>query len=106
MVQRRAPNNCVYLLREIAALELDRAVALDAGEAEREPARVAGGGLDAVERDLDDELRAYQDGDPAPGGLTGEQLAGLPLQELVREPLEALPDHQKLAGSRVQGPEV
>src|SRR5687767_11475597 len=71
---------------------LVRPVALDAGEAERDAARVAGRGLDAVERDLDDELRTREHRDPLPAGLALEQRRRLPLEQLVGQPLERLPD--------------
>jgi hypothetical protein len=85
---------------------LVRPVALHAGKAERDAAGVARRGLHAVECDLDDELGADEHGDPAAAGLAREQLLRLPRQELVRQPLEALPDHDEVVRARVAGAEV
>src|SRR5437764_11126803 len=72
-------------------------VALYAGEAERDTARVSRRGLDTVQRDLDHELGTDEHGYPPPLGLAFEQRFGLPLQELVGEALETLSDHHELA---------
>src|SRR5581483_9215460 len=85
---------------------LVRTVALDAREAQSDTARIARRGLDAVQRYFDDELRPHEDGDPAAARLAREQLSRLPLEELVREPFEALPDHDEVTGARVAGAEV
>src|SRR5438876_983250 len=53
-------------------------VALDAREPKRDAARIAARGLDAVERDLDDEVGADEDGDAQPPCLAREQLLRLP----------------------------
>src|SRR5215213_8728266 len=85
---------------------LVRPVAPHAREAKRHAAGVARRRLDAVERDLDDELRADEDGDPTPAGLTGQELRRLPLEHLVRQALEALADHDELARARIAGVEM
>src|SRR6266581_8005036 len=69
---------------------LVRPVALDPREAERDTAGVARRGLDAVERDLDDELRPDEHRDPAPFGFALEERRRLPREQLVRQALEAL----------------
>ena len=68
---------------------LVRPVALHAREAERDAARVALRGVHAVERDLDHQLGADEDRDPTLADLARQQLLGLPLEQLVRQPLEA-----------------
>src|ERR1700739_2243147 len=60
-------------------------VALHPREAQRDGARVAGGGLDAVDRDLDDKLGADEDSDALGVGLQALQLLRLPGQELIGE---------------------
>ena len=85
---------------------LVRPVALDAGEAQGDAAGVAGGGLDAVERDLDDELRTHEHRDSLTAGLALEQLLRLPLEQLVGQSLEALADHDEVARARIAGAEV
>jgi len=82
------------------------AIALDPREPERQPRGVAGRRLDAVERDLDDELRPHVDGDPLAAGLQREQALGLPREQLVGEPLERLPEHRPAAGHLVAGAEM
>src|SRR5262249_3835799 len=67
---------------------------------------VAGRGLDAVDGDLDHELGPDEHCNPPSPGLAREQLPRLPLQHLVGETLEALPDHDEPAIDRVAGSEV
>src|SRR5262249_50393838 len=80
---------------------LVRAIALDTRKPQGDSARIARRGLDAVERDLDDELGAHEDGDPAPLDLAREQLLRLPAEQLVGHALERLADHDELAAPRV-----
>src|SRR4051794_13725892 len=83
---------------------LVRAVAQDAREAQRDASRVAGAGLDPVERDLGDELGPDVDDPVAALGREGEQALGLPREHLVGETLEGLAEHHEpVAGAR---PEV
>src|SRR5689334_18442146 len=72
---------------------LVRPVSLDPGEAQRDPARVAGAALDAVEGDLDHELGADVDDMTLLARLELQQVRGLPSQHLVGEALERLAQH-------------
>ena len=81
-------------------------VALDPGEAQRDAARVARGGLDAVERDLDHQLGAHHHGNPVALGLARQESLGLPAQQLVGQPLERLAHHDEVARLRVARAEV
>src|SRR5436190_14295387 len=75
-------------------------------EPQRDTSGIARRGLNAVERDLDDELWTHQHGDPAPLDLPREKRLRLPCQQLVRHSLERLADHHELAGRRVARTEV
>src|SRR5207247_2546460 len=75
---------------------LVRAVALDAGEAQRDAARVAPAPLHPVEGDLDDELGTDVDGVAVAARLQPEELLRLPGEHLVRHPLERLPEHHEV----------
>ena len=66
-------------------------VALHAGEPQRHAAGVAGARLDAVERDLDDQLGPHVDDVPVAPGLAREQLLGLPCEHSSVSPLNVLP---------------
>src|SRR6516225_5492035 len=83
-----------------------RAVALDAGKSQGEPAGVMGARLDIVERDLDHKLRLDIDRVGVAGDGELAQLSGLPRQHLVRHALEGLPQHHKRARVRVSRAEV
>jgi hypothetical protein len=65
------------------------AVTLHPGEAQGHPAGVAGGGLRAVEGDLDNDLRTDIYGDPASLRFQFEEPLRLPAQRLVGEALDA-----------------
>src|SRR5215212_4136378 len=79
------------------------AVALHAREAQRHPSRVAAGGLDAVEGDLDDLLGPDVDGVAVAVGLELLEALRLPGQQLVGEPLEGLAEHREaLAVARAE----
>lgn len=67
-------------------------VALQPGEAQGHAAGVAGRGLHAVEGDLDDDLGPDEHGDPLPTGLELQEPPGLPLEQLVGEALEDMPE--------------
>ena len=85
---------------------LVRPVALDAGEAEREPARVPRARLHAVERDLDDELRSDVNRVAVGLGLQLEQALRLPREHVVGHALERLAEHDESAAVRIAGAEV
>ena len=78
---------------------LVRPIAHDAREAQREPARITAARLQLVERDLDDELRAHLDDVAARRRIERErfELLGLPLEQLVRQALERLAEHDEAA---------
>ena len=82
--------------------ELVRPVALDPGEPKGEPAGIARARLDAVEGDLDDELRPHVDREVVAAGLELEQALGLPGEHRVGHALEGLAEHDEPAarGSR------
>src|SRR6185312_6217657 len=104
---QRSRQQCSQIINRVSfGCVLVLPVALDARETKREPARVAGGGLDAVQSYLDHQLGIHEHGDPAPAGLALEQSLGLPPQELVRQALEGLADHHELAGARIAGAEM
>src|SRR4051794_19281864 len=73
------------------------AIANHPGEPQRHPGRVARRRLHPVERDLNHHLRAQVDSPVIPP--YGELLEALrlPPKELVRQPLERLPEHDELA---------
>src|SRR6516165_5731774 len=77
-----------------------RAVALDAGKSQGEPAGVMGARLDIVERDLDHKLRLDIDRVGVAGDGELAQFGGLPCQHLVRHAFESLPQHHEPAGGR------
>src|SRR6266403_2313447 len=85
---------------------LVRAVAYDAREAQRQATRIGGARLEAVERDLHDELGPDVHHVSGASGLELEQLGRLPLEHFVRHPLEGLPQHHEPAGVRIAGAEV
>ena len=89
-----------------SAARLVGAVALHAREAQRDAARVARARLHAVERDLDDELRAHVDDVPVAAGLELEQPLGLPREHRVGHALERLAEHHEAAGLGVARAEV
>src|SRR5438046_34596 len=72
-----------------------RPVALDSCETQRHAARILPAGLDTVERDLDDELRAHVHGMGVATGLERQELVSLPRKHLVRHSLERLPEHDE-----------
>src|SRR5689334_2191253 len=85
---------------------LVRPVPLDAGEAQRDPARVARAALDAVEGDLDDELGAHVHDVALAACLELEQGLRLPGEHLVRQTLERLAQHDEAAALGVARPQV
>src|SRR2546422_4075421 len=108
---RRPPRSTLFpyttLFRSIRLVRaLVRAVAHDACEAQRQATRIGGARLDAVERDLHDQLGSYEHHVSVASGLELEQLGRLPLEHFVRHPLERLPQHHEPAGVRIAGAEV
>jgi hypothetical protein len=85
---------------------LIRAVALDAGKAQGEPAGIMRARLDVIEGDLDHELRLDINRVSVAGDRELTQLGGLPRQHFVRHALEGLSQHHKRARARVSCPEV
>src|SRR5262249_42868419 len=78
------------------------------GEPQRDPARVPGTGLDAVQCDLDDQLRPdHHDSAPTLFGPARrwlsklQQTLGLPGQYGVRQPLEGFAEHDSAASDGV-----
>ena len=69
----------------------------DAREPQRHAARVARAALDAVEGDLDHELRPDVHAVRRAARLQLEQALGLPLEHRVGQPLEGLPEHAEAA---------
>ena len=84
---------------------LVRPVAHHPGEPQRDPARVAGRRLHAVERDLDDQLGPHEHLPLVARLLQRQQLLGLPAQHRVGQALERLAQHHEAAG-RVARAEV
>ncbi len=76
------------------------------GEAQRDPARIAGRGLQAVAGDLHYQRRRHVHRPRRPPHLPAEQLGGLPAQHLVGQALERLAQHHRRAAGRVAGREV
>jgi multimeric flavodoxin WrbA len=62
---------------------LVRAIALDPREAQRDATGVPDRGLNPVEGDLDDQLRADEHRDPTPVGLARQELTRLPFEQLI-----------------------
>src|SRR4029450_3159637 len=82
------------------------AIAEHPSESQRDAARVAGAALDSVEGDLDNEVRLdpYQPVVLLDG--SGEELLGLPGQELVGQTFEGLAEHDELARAGIASAEV
>src|SRR4029453_8004284 len=75
----------VRLLRRLVGT-----IAEHPGESQRDAARVAGAALDSVEGDLDNEVRLAPPQPVVPLDGSGEELLGLPGQQLVGQTLEGL----------------
>src|SRR6185503_17714956 len=86
--------------------ELVGPVALDARKAQRHAAGILGATLHVVERDLDHQLGAHIHGPLVAPDLARQQLARLPFEDLVGQPLEGLAEHDEAAGARVTRAEV
>ena len=82
------------------------AVALDPGEAQGDPTRIVGTGLDVVEGDLHHQLRPHVDDVALAADGPGLQGFGLPAQQLVGHALEGLAQHDEAARHRIAGAEV
>lgn len=63
-------------------------IPLHAREPQRQPGRVAGACLHAVEGYLDDKLRAHVNGMRVPADLQFKQPSGLPIERLIFETFE------------------
>src|SRR3984893_16343171 len=82
------------------------AISLDACEAKREPASVARTGLQVVEGDFDDKLRANVDSPLVARDLSLQKLLGLPGKHRVGHALEGLAEHDELSIHGVDRAEV
>src|SRR5262245_51066087 len=82
------------------------AVTLDAREAQRDSSRIARAGLDAVERDLDDELGPDVDDVSLALGRDPEEMLRLPREHLVGHSLEGLAQHDERAMLRIPRAEM
>src|ERR1700733_246730 len=101
---RRQPRDRVYRVGFRRWLVL--AVTQYPGEPQGDTARVSRGALDAVEGDLDHEFWTHVDRPVVAVVLERQQFLCLPGQQLVREALEGLAQHDPAACFRVARSQV
>src|SRR5690349_4414636 len=96
---RLASSTAVQLAHRVDGIGLGRTLVRpitdDAGEAQREATRIRRARLDAVEGNLDHELRADMYDVSIPAGLELEELRSLPLEQGVGHALERLAQHDE-----------
>src|SRR5207253_10032184 len=82
------------------------AISLDACKAKREPSGVSRTGLQVVESDFDDKLRAHPDSPVVARDLSFQKLLGLPGKHHIGHTLEGLAEHDELSVRRIDRAEV